>query len=348
MTVPQGDRPAAAAAGLPWRSLVGFYLLACTWSWTCWIVARGGAPTTSVGADALDLVGSYGPAVAALAFAVRARGEGRGGGLRRTVVAGLTLVASVWVLWGSWWRALETGASSWALAGLAAATLLPAVVTWCWPTRAPGRSGGDAGGTPGPRVGRSAWTRVGWLAVALLVFPVTSVVGAGVVGLLSGSGASLAGGTAWPADATALVSVFAATALYGGPLGEEPGWRGFALPRLQIRLSPLGASVVVGTAWAAWHLPLQLRGAYEESMGTGWWGVGVRFVSQVAVSVIFTWVFDHSNGSLLVVVVLHTSLNNTAGYWLPSSIGFQAGVGVLATALVVIGRMYRPPDSART
>jgi membrane protease YdiL (CAAX protease family) len=347
MTVPQGYRSTVADADLSWRSLVGFYLLACTVSWTCWTVAGSRASTPSVGADALDLVGSYGPAVAALVLAVRARGDGRGGGMRRTVVAGLTLVASVWVLWGSWRTALDTGASGWTLAGLAAATLLPAVVTWCWPTRARRRVGED-GQTSGPPVAGPPWTRVGWLAVALLVFPVTSVVGAVVVGLLSGSGVSLAGGTAWPADGTALASVFAATALYGGPLGEEPGWRGVALPRLQIRLSPLVAGVVVGVAWAAWHLPLQLRGAYEESMGTGWWGVGVRFVSQVAVSVIFTWIFNQSNGSLLVVVVLHTSLNNTAGYWLPSSIGFQAGVGVLATALVVIGRMYRPPVRVRT
>jgi membrane protease YdiL (CAAX protease family) len=182
------------------------------------------------------------------------------------------------------------------------------------------------------------------------LFPVTSVIGLALVGLFSGSGITLAGGTASPTDATTLLGVFAATALYGGPLGEEPGWRGFALPRLQAVLSPLLASVVVGLGWAAWHLPLQLRGAYEESMGLGSWGVVTRFASQVAVSVIFTWVFNRSGGSLLVVVILHTSLNNTAGYWLPNNIGFQVGVGLLATLLVLVGRtgLRRSPNEPGT
>lgn len=148
----------------------------------------------------------------------------------------------------------------------------------------------------------------------------------------------------------ALIGVFLATALYGGPLGEEPGWRGFALPHLQRRLSPLLASVVVGIGWAAWHLPLQLRGAYEASMGSGSWGVVTRFLSQVAVAVVFTWVFNRSRGSLVAVVVLHTSLNNTAGYWLPNSIGFQVGVGLLALVVVVVDRMdlRRSPSHQET
>src|SRR5277367_2852598 len=46
--------------------------------------------------------------------------------------------------------------------------------------------------------------------------------------------------------------------LLGGPLGEEPGWRGFAFPRLQARLGPLPACAVIGFLWASWHLPLFL------------------------------------------------------------------------------------------
>ena len=204
--------------------------------------------------------------------------------------------------------------------------------------------------TPGTAVARPVRIRLGWIGLGLVLFPVTSVIGLAVVGLFSGSGMSLAGGTAWPTNTASLLGVFAATALYGGPLGEEPGWRGFALPRLQAVLSPLLASVVVGIGWAAWHLPLQLRGAYEESMGLGFWGVVTRFASQVAVSVIFTWIFNRSGGSLLVVVILHTSLNNTAGYWLPNNIGFQVGVGLLATLLALVGRtgLRRSPNEPET
>ncbi len=341
-----GQRSAPAAADAPWRSVVRFYLVACVVSWTCWTVAGAMGPAVSLGAETLDLIGSYGPAIAAVTVVARARRVTRAGAVRRALLAGLVLLASIWVLSGSGRRVLDAGTSGWVLAGLLATTVLPAVVTWFWPE--PGVSAARGSDRPFPSQGaRPPWRRLGWLVVALLVFPVISVVGSAVVGLLSGSEVTLAGGAAWPANASSLVGVFVATAMFGGPLGEEPGWRGFALPRLQIRLSPLLASVVVGIGWAAWHLPLQLRGAYEESMGTGLWGVGLRFVSQVAVSVIFTWVYSRSNGSLLVVVVLHTSLNNTAGYWLPNAIGFQVAVGLLALILVLIDRMdlRRPRDA---
>jgi membrane protease YdiL (CAAX protease family) len=60
-------------------------------------------------------------------------------------------------------------------------------------------------------------------------------------------------------------SVFSVSTLIGGPLGEEPGWRGFALPRLQVLLGPASASILLGILWAAWHLPLFLTKAWTSS-----------------------------------------------------------------------------------
>jgi membrane protease YdiL (CAAX protease family) len=251
------------------------------------------------------------------------------------------LAMSIWVLSGPWRSALEAAEPGWAVAGLLAATVLPAVVTWLLVPATADRVSDPETARPG--VAAPVRFRLGWIGLGLVLFPVTSLIGLAVAGPLSG-------GTAWPTNTASLLGVFAATALYGGPLGEEPGWRGFALPRLQAVLSPLLASVVVGIGWAAWHLPLQLRGAYDESMGLGLWGVVTRFVSQVAVSVIFTWIFNRSGGSILVVVILHTSLNNTAGYWLPNNIGFQVGVGLLATLLVLLVRtgLRRSPKEPET
>ena len=104
------------------------------------------------------------------------------------------------------------------------------------------------------------------------------------------------------------------------------------------------ASVVVGLAWGIWHVPVHLRGDHG-SMGGLVTGLALRVVSQVAVA--FTWLFNRSHHSLVAVVVLHASLNNTVGFWLPESIGFQVGVGVLATVAVLVDRMdERPADPA--
>ena len=327
-------------------ALAVFFAGACAGSWTCWIVAAALVPSAPQVSQTLNLVGSYGPALAALLVTAREAAPGRRRNAKSTAAAVVVLAVSAWVLSLSWHSGPDADQASWALVVLLGVAILPAAVTWLFmaltrdaddpDTMSPGVAGAPS---------RGSWFL--WIALALALFPTLSVLGATVVGLVSGAGATLTGGTAWPSDAPALLGVFAATALYGGPLGEEPGWRTFALPRLQTRLSPVLASVVVGLGWAAWHLPLQLQGAYEPSMAPQLAGIITRFLSQVAVSVIFTWLFNHSGGSLLVVVVLHTSLNNTAGYWLPNNIGFQVAVGLLASLLVLLERtgLRRPPDA---
>lgn len=87
-------------------------------------------------------------------------------------------------------------------------------------------------------------------------------------------------------------------------MGEEIGWRGYALPRSQSRLSALAASIALGMIWGVWHLPLALtRGHPISEEFFGWFLLGI-----IADAVLFTWLYNSTGGSLLLVVVFHTSI----------------------------------------
>lgn len=90
---------------------------------------------------------------------------------------------------------------------------------------------------------------------------------------------------------------------------EEPGWRDFALPRLQDKLGPVIGTSVLGILWGAWHLPLFL---------TDWagddptWIEPVMFIAGcVPLSLVMTWVFNRTNQSVPLIMLLHAGINST-------------------------------------
>jgi len=101
--------------------------------------------------------------------------------------------------------------------------------------------------------------------------------------------------------------------IIGGPLGEEPGWRGFALPRLQWGYGPLVGTLILGVLWSLWHLPMMILIPGYNGAGTGFTGILIPFleflIEIVALTVIITWVFNNVRGSLLLTMLLHGSLN---------------------------------------
>lgn len=100
--------------------------------------------------------------------------------------------------------------------------------------------------------------------------------------------------------------------IIGGPLGEEPGWRGFALPRLQQTHGPLSGSLLLGLLWGAWHLPLFLVPEWaSQNGGATFLTIGAFFITIIAGSVIITWLFNNTGGSLLFVMLFHAA-NNTS------------------------------------
>lgn len=146
--------------------------------------------------------------------------------------------------------------------------------------------------------------RVGirWYAVALLL-PVGIALAATALNVLLGaqapSAADLGG---W----TGLFSTFAVVLLIPGIGGawEEPGWRGFALPRLQAGRSALVASLILGAVWALWHLPLVVA--------TGQMG-GWDIVIIMAWTLVLTWVYNGTGGSVLIVMLFHAMFNTISG-----------------------------------
>ncbi|MFN8467334.1 MAG: type II CAAX endopeptidase family protein [Caldilineaceae bacterium] len=109
----------------------------------------------------------------------------------------------------------------------------------------------------------------------------------------------------WPALFTRFVPLILLTALTTG-LGEEPGWRGFALPNLQRRHGPLLGTLLLGLLWAFWHLPnlvLQPTGAAT---------FGLWFLATMVNAFVLTWVYNCTGGSVLLVILLHATQNSTS------------------------------------
>jgi len=85
-------------------------------------------------------------------------------------------------------------------------------------------------------------------------------------------------------------------------LGEEPGWRGFALPQLQTRYSPLIASLILGSVWALWHLPL-VGNEFPSPI------VPAFLLSLFGATFMLTWLFNRTNDSVFLPMLFHATVN---------------------------------------
>lgn len=130
---------------------------------------------------------------------------------------------------------------------------------------------------------------------------------------------------------------------------EEPGWRGFALERLRLRLGPVVSSLLVGGVWALWHLPMFF------SRGFGQHDHGIPFtpfaVTLILVSILMTWLQERTGGSLVPAMLLHAWIN-TLGEVLPlyDPVTGETGAWWIANALlailVFVGGAISPPPQA--
>jgi membrane protease YdiL (CAAX protease family) len=124
--------------------------------------------------------------------------------------------------------------------------------------------------------------------------------------------------------------------LYGGPSGEEPGWRGFATPQMQKIQNPLLVGFIIGLLWTAWHLPLYFTGDYPG----GFEAILVRFIWNTATGVLFAWVFNQSKGNLLAALTLHTSNNIIVNLFPATNWYMMWAVMIASTAILVVATKF--------
>jgi uncharacterized protein len=130
-----------------------------------------------------------------------------------------------------------------------------------------------------------------------------------------------------------LVLIFPAVITWG----EEPGWRGFALTRLQERYHPLVSSLIVGFFHGLWHLPIYFLVVGPAANGPfNLVNFGTNLIAILAVSIIISWFFNHAKRSILFAVMIHASLNATPA-WMSSLIpGLPQQTGMIAVGIYIV------------
>lgn len=187
-----------------------------------------------------------------------------------------------------------------------------------------------------------------WYAITLLGVPAGML----LIGLAFSGGQIAAPSTA---ALIAYVPVLLFQLLTTG-LAEEPGWRDFALPRLQDRFTPLRAAFLLGPLWAAWHLPLFLTewGGYPDA---SWTRPIVFILFCIAFNIVMSWVFNRTGQSLPLSMLMHVSVNTFASVmWLEvfpalggelSLVAMATGAAIAAVVIAIAtrGRLGYPPSA---
>ena len=133
--------------------------------------------------------------------------------------------------------------------------------------------------------------------------------------------------------------------LFSGPVAEEGGWRGFALPRLQEKFNALVSSIILGTIWACWHIPLFfMPGSDQASIP-----FALYLVLNIAFATYITWLYNNTRGSLIITILAHFCINisaftivNRLGL-LPSMNDYNMTAGPLLIVTLILMVIYFGP-----
>jgi membrane protease YdiL (CAAX protease family) len=188
-----------------------------------------------------------------------------------------------------------------------------------------------------------------WWGVALLLYPVTILLVYLILGLVSPGTADPSSWRDFFARSPALIVLNVLFIALFGPISEEPGWRGYALDQLQVRHSPLVASLIVGVVWWAWHLPLIfVPGSFLHGSGASVTFLAGYLGTVLLYSILFTWVYNHTRRSVLATILMHFSINLTTGILVPPFEVFIVMTFLLiaiAAVVTVRSKMWQPIDT---
>jgi len=150
-----------------------------------------------------------------------------------------------------------------------------------------------------------------WLFVALLTFPTGLLLSGLAERVILGNGVSHAINI-HAILISAPLTLFTTANIFidPGPWGEETGWRGFALPRLLTRFSPLTAAIILGVIWGVWHTPAFLAsGLTQSKYNFGWFLIGAT-----GISIVMAWIYVNANHNFLVAGFIPHAVNNLMGF----------------------------------
>jgi membrane protease YdiL (CAAX protease family) len=194
-------------------------------------------------------------------------------------------------------------------------------------------------------LGRLVLWRVGfrWYLFALIGVPLIMLLGTMVYSMSLHNLGALGG----PSYLLGYLASFALVTVLGGPLLEEIGWRGFALPRMERLQGPLLASVILGVMWALWHLPEFLVPSWAASSGGGGIvGIAMFTLTAITFTIVISWVFNNTRASVLLAILVHSSIDTFTiplaaifpAWAIASALPLMIGFGVVAVALMVLTR----------
>ncbi|MFX1537481.1 MAG: CPBP family intramembrane glutamic endopeptidase [Promethearchaeota archaeon] len=308
--------------------MIAYFLLTYAFSWALWIPIQPLVLDGHVALLPLISLGIFGPALVAIALSAIINPRPREGNRNRATITFIV----VWIISAliivSYYVISEQIDITPLLVIISGVTaLLPAFVVSSFFSSIPGIKNLLATYRP-----RGA---PGYYLLALVLFPMIWLLGILVSRAL---GMEVPVSNYFTLDIKLIMIIplfFLMNCIHGG-LSEEPGWRGFALPRLQARSSPLVASLILGVFWAVWHAPARFGGIEAKSLID----TLIEWVLILFVTVIFTWFYNRTEGSILAPALLHASMNIT-GVFLPGSLGALILILACMVFFIFLDRMWQ-------